>query len=915
MPAIGAALLLVLAAGADPRPDSRERFRSLLEDWLAARAAADEGAAATFEPELRALSDLLCTSEGLATPHLLLEAFAALDVEGVRRDLAALARASQAQAELRGGNGEAARALLLPALEEFRALGDDYRAGRALRLLGLIEEREGRLSVAAVRFGEAAAASGRIAARPEEEDALAHVGYCLAMAGAEGFEPALERAASLAEGRGDPAAAASHRLRLARLLLARRDLGRANTQLAEAIDRTASGSRERAELLALLGQARLEEHDYPQADTALLEAERLLLARGESRGLLLGEVRMGLARVALWSRDFGRAEERATAAAEAAGEDSPSLLANSMIMRGRARRARNDLQGARNLFHQAAQVAHVAQDVEREASALLNAEETLLSDPGDGSEELASIDESRLGSLSPRSPAFGALRVTQARLALRAGDFPRAEALAREAIGTAEGILLDAPSGPAADFALSSAWGARAFETAVEAVLAGNPANAEEAFALAERSKARAFLVELDRYGVPLAEGAPPHMRENWNRAHARLADLGTELTAFSDALRTGQLRSGLAAAYAELERATTEVRKEVEDRGQAPRPARAPIVREHLLTGDQLLLEYFVGEEATILFVVSTEGVGVHRLPGRDALAHRIDGFLALLRSAHLVPQARRKLPEVARALKEVLLPGELSGRMRDREVYVVPDGPLFALPFEALPDGEGFLGDSTVFAYGASGGFLLALQTRRLRLERGIVAGAFAEAGSAAWLPHAEEEARAVAAKFPVDRSTVVTGASLQKEWLVSRAPDAGVLHLAAHSTMRPDGRIGLLLAPGPAPRDRILWGDEAARLRARDLVVLSACETGRGPPVQGLGVWGLVYPFVFGGASRVVVSLWPVADDSVPELMGAFYDRLLSGASVPVALAHARRTLPRRGDGADAARYAAFVAYGPF
>jgi CHAT domain-containing protein len=915
MPAIGAALLLVLAAGADPRPDAREKFRSLLEDWLAARAASDEAAASSFEPELRALSQFLCATEGLATPHLLLETFAALDVEGVRRDLAALARATRGEAELRRGNPEAARALLLPALEEFRALGDDYRAARALLLLGRIEERETRFSGAAVRFEEAAAAAVRIAAAPAEEEALAHLGYSLAMAGAEGFEPALERAAGLAEGRGDLAAAAGHRLRLARLLLARRDLGRANAHLAEAIDRTASGSRERAELLSLLGQARLEELDHPQAETALLEAERLLLARGESRGLLLGEVRMGLARVALWSRDFGRAEERSTAAAEAAGEVSPSLLANSMIMRGRARRARNDLQGARTLFHQAAQVAHAAQDVEREASALLNAEETLPGDPGDGEGNLQSIDGFPSESLSPRSPAFGALRVTKARAALRAGDAPRAEALAREAIATAEGILLDAPSGPAADFALSSPWGARAFETAVEAVLAGNPANAEEALGFAERSKARAFLVELDRYGVPLADGAPPHLREDWKRALARLADLGTDLLASRDALRTGQLRSGLAAAYAELERATIEVRKEAEDRGRAPRPASAAIVRERLLKGDQLLLEYFVGEGATFLFVVSTEGVGVHRLPGRDALSRRVDGFLALLRSAHLVPQARRKLPEVARALEEVLLPGELPERMRDREVYVVPDGPLFALPFEALPGGEGFLGDSTVFAYGASGGFLLALQKRRLRLERGIVAGAFAEAGSAAWLPHAEEEARAVAAKFPADRSTVVTGASLRKDWLVSRAPDAGVLHLAAHSTMRPDGRIGLLLAPGPAPQDRILWGDEAARLRARDLVVLSGCETGRGPLVQGLGVWGLVYPFVFGGASRVVVSLWPVADDSVPELMGAFYDRLLSGASVPVALAQARRSLPRRGDGADAARYAAFVAYGPF
>src|SRR5262245_55108314 len=116
MPPLGAALFLALAAGAGPGPDSRERFRTLLEDWLAARAACDEGAAASIEPERRTLSDLLCATEGVATPLLLLDLFRALDVEGVRRDLAALGRATQAQVELRGGNPEAARALLEPAL-------------------------------------------------------------------------------------------------------------------------------------------------------------------------------------------------------------------------------------------------------------------------------------------------------------------------------------------------------------------------------------------------------------------------------------------------------------------------------------------------------------------------------------------------------------------------------------------------------------------------------------------------------------------------------------------------------------------------------------------------------------------------------------------------------------------------------
>ena len=123
-------------------------------------------------------------------------------------------------------------------------------------------------------------------------------------------------------------------------------------------------------------------------------------------------------------------------------------------------------------------------------------------------------------------------------------------------------------------------------------------------------------------------------------------------------------------------------------------------------------------------------------------------------------------------------------------------------------------------------------------------------------------------------------------------------------------------MLFRSGTGTPDGLLRGDDAVRLRGRaDLVVLSGCETGRGPLVQGLGVRGLVYPFLFAGASCVVVSLWPVDDAEVPALMGEFYDRLLEGSPVSRALALSRRSLPRRLDGSDAARYAAFVAYGPF
>jgi CHAT domain-containing protein len=61
---------------------------------------------------------------------------------------------------------------------------------------------------------------------------------------------------------------------------------------------------------------------------------------------------------------------------------------------------------------------------------------------------------------------------------------------------------------------------------------------------------------------------------------------------------------------------------------------------------------------------------------------------------------------------------------------------------------------------------------------------------------------------------------------------------------------------------------------------LVILSACDTGKGNISTGDGIYGLRRALVIAGAESQVISLWRVADASTKELMVSYYQRLKGG-----------------------------------
>jgi CHAT domain-containing protein len=116
-----------------------------------------------------------------------------------------------------------------------------------------------------------------------------------------------------------------------------------------------------------------------------------------------------------------------------------------------------------------------------------------------------------------------------------------------------------------------------------------------------------------------------------------------------------------------------------------------------------------------------------------------------------------------------------------------------------------------------------------------------------------------------------------------------------LHAQSEENPLLRSGIALAganstTASATDDGYLMALEVAQLdwKGTELVVVSACESGKGDIKAGEGVYGLRRAIAVAGARSSLLSLWKVDDEATAEFMTRFYSRLKAGQGRAEALA---------------------------
>ncbi len=137
--------------------------------------------------------------------------------------------------------------------------------------------------------------------------------------------------------------------------------------------------------------------------------------------------------------------------------------------------------------------------------------------------------------------------------------------------------------------------------------------------------------------------------------------------------------------------------------------------------------------------------------------------------------------------------------------------------------------------------------------------------------------------------------TGANATKKNFITYAPDYFILHLAVHGKASEESQYGSRLIFKTTKKDSLdchLYSYElySLKLQAR-LVVLSACQTGRGKDLTGEGIYSIARGFAYAGCPSTVMSLWKVDDIATADLMKTFYQGLSVGLPIDESLQKAQ------------------------
>jgi CHAT domain-containing protein/Tfp pilus assembly protein PilF len=424
----------------------------------------------------------------------------------------------------------------------------------------------------------------------------------------------------------------------------------------------------------------------------------------------------------------------------------------------------------------------------------------------------------------------------------------------------------------------------------------------DEAFAQAERARARAFLQLVGNHRFNAGQGADPRLAREAETLRTHMIEREQAIQN-AEAPEASRIREDLLRERERYRTLLTRVKASNPEYASLTivEPSEIAAIRDEIQP-DVTVVSYFVAPHGVHVWVIDRVRTHHALLPLDRAGLQRIVCWASQIgpredmRGARL-PGACAETATAAEAYDKLIAP--IRNTIGTRKVVLIPHGPLHYVPFAALHERESGkdLIDQFILTYAPSASTL-----RFLRAKESPVDGTALILGNPASplpalrsLPGAEREATAIARMLG---ATARIGTDARESLLYNLAGKTDLVHLAAHGLY--DGGNPLFsriaLAPGEA-HDGSLTVDEilsSVDLAGVNLVILSACRTAAGARSGGDEVVGLTRALLYAGTPGVLSTLWNIDDTASAGLMEELYRGLTQGKSAAEALRDAQLTV---------------------
>ncbi len=431
----------------------------------------------------------------------------------------------------------------------------------------------------------------------------------------------------------------------------------------------------------------------------------------------------------------------------------------------------------------------------------------------------------------------------------------------------------------------------------------------DEAFAYAERARARAFLDQIGNQQVDSRKDADPELIEQEQRLRQEIIGLQNSVTEG----RLGNPDESHEDIQAKLEQARRDY-AELLTQLKLHSPDYAALVsvdtlslrqvQRQVLDEETTMIEYFVTDEYTLAWIIDHNRRNLVQLNvTRDDLANSVEFIVNALKA--------QDVTEADTALLYNSLIAPLIPYIQHPNLVIVPHDVLHYLPFAALWDGEheAYLLEQYTLTYAPSASALRFLETKPTANINQLLAFA----NSADGLTHVVDEVEAIAAIYDVNP---YIDAQATETLVYTQAGEANLLHFATHGVYDKFNPLFTrieLTADGENDGNLEVHEVFGLDLQNANLVVLSACETAIGERSRGDDITGLTRAFLYARTPAIVTTLWQIDDEATTELMVKLYEQLHNGEPLAAALQAAQLAILAEEEWHSPYYWAAFTLHG--